>query len=182
VARRLAQQVGRNLPTIISLSPLTSELTVAYVERVAQPMSAMSLPAGARLVARGYLAHLLVERDAAAFDIIDIPVLGTLPPLNRRGRPPQDLLTRIVKATRRHFESICALSPDGWDAFVMAITADVHSEAPPAGDHGETTRDKATDEGVGILAPELVDGMLRTGWVLRQVDLAYDLVPVLRDD
>jgi hypothetical protein len=174
-ARLLHQRVGQYLATIVALSPLTSELTVAYVERVAQPMSAMSLAAGARLVARGYLAQLLVERDGAAFGVAEVPVWGTLPPLNRRGRPPQDLLTRVVKTTRRHFDAICALSPEGWEAFVVATTADVHAEAA-------VRDDPVVDEGAGFLAAELVDGLLRTGWVLRHVDLAYGLEPELRQD
>ena len=170
--RLLTGQVGRRLPSIVELSPLTGELTVAYVERVAMPMSAMSAPAGARLIARGYLAHLLIEEDPGAFGVDAIPVLGTLPAL-RRGRPPQDLLSRVVKASRRHFESVCCLSPEGWEAFVVATTAEVHAEALGADLAGD-------EEGAGVLAPELVDGLLRTGWLLRQVDLAYGLAPVLR--
>lgn len=148
-----------------SLSPLSERLALAYVERVGQPMAAMPLAAGARVVVEGYLAHLAIERAPRDFEIDDIPVHGTFPPLNRHGRPPQDLLTRVVKVTRRHFETVCALSPDEWSALVAAVTAAVHARV------GET------EEGKGLLAPELVDGLLRTGWVLRQVDLAYGLEP-----
>jgi hypothetical protein len=172
--RLLNRRVGQRLADVIELSVLTSELTVAYVERVAAPMSAMSLATGARCIARGYVAHLLIEEDPAAFGVVDIPVLGTLPPL-RRGRPPQDLLTRVVKATRRHFYSVCCLSPEAWDAFLVATTAEIHAEALAGATDGEDR------EGAGLLAPELVDGLLRTGWLLRQVDLAYGLQPVLRD-
>jgi len=171
--RLLNKRVGQRLSDVVELSPLTSELTVAYVERVASPMSAMSLPAGARLIARGYLAQLLIEQDPAAFAIDDIPVWGTLPPL-RNGRPPQDLLTRVVKASRRHFATVCCLSPEAWEAFVVATTAEVHAEALSAAPRGEDL------EGAGVLAPELVDGLLRTGWLLRQVDLAYGLAPELK--
>jgi hypothetical protein len=171
--RLLTKRVSQRLSNVVELSPLTSELTVAYVERVASPMSAMSLPAGARLIARGYLAQMLIEEDPAGFGVDDIPVWGTLPPL-RHGRPPQDLLTRVVKTSRRHFATVCCLSPDAWDAFVVATTAQVHAEALSNTPGGEDL------EGAGVLAPELVDGLLRTGWLLRQVDLAYGLEPVLK--
>ena len=171
--RLLNQRVGRRLADVVELSPLTSELTVAYVERVAGPMSAMSLPAGARLIARGYLAQLVIEEDPSAFAIEDIPVWGALPPL-RHGRPPRDMLTRVIKASRRHFAMVCCLSPEAWEAFVVATTAEVHAEALSGTPGGQDL------EGAGLLAPELVDGMLRTGWLLRQVDLAYGLGPVLK--
>lgn len=170
--RRLNGRIENRLGAVVELSWLTSQLTVAYVERVATPMSAMSLPTGARLIARGYLAQLLIEEEPHTFGVDDIPILGTLPAL-RHGRPPQDLLTRVVKASRRHFDTLCCLSPQGWEAFVIATTAAVHAEALGGG--------LADEEGAGVLAPELVDGLLRTGWLLRHVDLAYGLEPIVRD-
>ncbi|HWG73119.1 MAG TPA: hypothetical protein VG184_03580 [Acidimicrobiales bacterium] len=189
VAGELDRRVSEALPTVISLSELTSPLIVSYVERVARPMGAMSAPAGARIGVRGYLAHLLVESDPAAFGVDDIPVLGSLPPLNRHGRLPQDLLTRVVKATRRQFPVICAVAPATWDGFVVATSGHVHTEArKAAGAGGGTTRGGPGSAGgsvgarpePGYLDPLLVDGLLRTGWVLRQVDLAYGLEPDLR--
>jgi hypothetical protein len=58
---------------------------------------------------------------------------------------------------------------------LVATTAEIHAEALAGAAGGEDP------EGAGVLAPELVDGLLRTGWLLRQVDLAYGLAPVLRD-
>ena len=128
LAAELDRRVAAGLPSIVSLSDLSSALAVEYVERVARPMGALSARTGALLVVRGYLAHVLVEGDAAAFGIVDVPVLGNLPPL-RHGRPPQGLLTRVVKASRRQFEVICALSPAAWEGFVVATTGHVHREA-----------------------------------------------------
>jgi hypothetical protein len=145
--------VEGELGKLSSLSPLTAPLAVDYVQRVARPMSAMSLEAGVRLIAAGYLAHRVVETDPAAFSVDTIPVLGNLPPPDRKGRAPRDLLTRVVKATRRSFPAICGLPADTWDGFVLAVAA----WPGPA------------------LSVPLVDGLLRTGWVLRQVDLAYGL-------
>ena len=191
VAGELDRRVSDALPTVISLSELTSPLIVSYVERVARPMGAMSAPAGARIGVRGYLAHLLVETDPVAFGVDDIPVLGSLPPLNRHGRPPQDLLTRVVKATRRQFPVICALGPAAWDGFVVATTGHVHTEARKAAGAGAAGGSARSATGAaggsvgaqpepGYLDPLLVDGLLRTGWVLRQVDLAYGMEPELR--
>lgn len=165
VATRLFQRVEGTLVLLQSLSPLTEPLALGYVERVGAPMAAMPLAAGARVVVEGYLAHRELERSPADFGITDIPVHGGFPPLNRHGRPPQDLLTRVVKVTRRHFTEVCALTPEEWEALVATVTAAVHDRA------GEAT------EGKGLLAPVLVEGLLRTGWVLRQVDLAYGFEP-----
>lgn len=152
VGAELDRRVNAALPGLVSLSALTSALAVEYVERVARPVAALSPPAGVRLVARGYVAHLVVEDDPSALSVSDIPVLGNLPPPDRKGRLPRDLLTRVVKATRRQFPVICALSPAAWEGFVVASAA---SEGDPA------------------LGTAVVDGLMRTGWVLRQVDLAY---------
>ncbi|MGH9076778.1 MAG: hypothetical protein ACRDY0_04895 [Acidimicrobiales bacterium] len=173
VAATLDRRVVSSLSTVAALSELTSALAVAYVERVARPVTALSAPAGAHLVVTGYLAHLLVEEDPAGLGVDDIPVLGNLPPL-RRGRPPQDLLNRVVKATRRDFETICALPPATWDGFVTATTAHVHHDW--AGARGS----EPGAAGAGFLDPSVADGLLRTGWVLRQVDLAYGLQPERR--
>jgi hypothetical protein len=79
-----------------------------------------------------------------------IPVLGTLPE-----RPPADLLLRVVKATRRSFETIRAVDGPTWEALVTIVAARAGAD----------------------LERGLVDGLLRFGWVLRQVDLAYGAQP-----
>jgi len=155
VGAALADRVAADLGSLVSLSVLTAPLAVDYVERVARTMAAMTPEAGVRLVAAGYLAHLAVESDPGDFAVTDIPVLAGLPPPDRRGRPPRDLMNRVVKATRRPFWSLCALSPEAWDGLVVVVAA---APGPP-------------------LSLPLVDGLLRTGWVLRQVDLAYGLEP-----
>lgn len=157
---------------VVSLSSLTSPLAVKYIERVARPMAAMSVEDGALLIVRGYMAHLLVEQDPAAFSVHDIPVLGDLPPLNRRGRPPQDLLLRVVKATKRQFPAICALEPPVWEGLVVAAAGHAHARSRRARADGSS--DAASGDALDIT---LVDGLLRTGWVLRQVDIAYGLHP-----
>ena len=92
-----------------------------------------------------------------------MPVLGTLPPL-RRGSPPRDLLTRVVKASRRNFEVIRAVSTPVWHGFVRSLTRRAHDQVADPGPSG-------------LLAMEVVDGLARFGWVLRQVDLHYGLQP-----
>ena len=88
-----------------------------------------------------------------------------LPPL-RRGHPPQDLLTRVVKATRRRFPRIRAVPEPVWDAFVRDLSRRVHDRTPDA-------------DPADLLALAVVDGLARFGWVLRQVDLRYGLRPEL---
>jgi hypothetical protein len=174
----LDERVGQQLPNLTSLSELTSPLVVSYVERVARPVNAMPLATGARIMARGYTGHLVVEEDPGLVGAEFVPVLGTLPPL-RRGRPPQDLLSRVVKVSRRQFWPVCALSPDAWDAFSLVSTAHVHDEAELAGiPREEEEEDEA--KAPAYLDEALVDGLLRAGWVVRQVDLAYGLEPERR--
>jgi hypothetical protein len=163
-ARRLIAAVDAAMGSVASLSSLTSPLALNYLERLSRPIPALSLSAGVQIVTRSYVAHLVTERDPAAFGANDIPVLGTLPPL-RRGRPPQDLLTRVVKATRRNFELIRAVSTPVWDGFVHDLTRRAH----------QLQSDLAASE--ELLAPAVVDGLARFGWVLRQVDLHYGLQP-----
>jgi hypothetical protein len=165
---RRAEEV---LAGIVSLSELTTFLALGYLERIRRPWPALTLPLGARLVTRSYAAHLAVEDDPRRFGATDVPVLGNLPEA-RNGRPPQDLLTRVVKASRRQFKLICAVSPETWDGFVTCCTYRVHEEAAgaPKADDGEETIDPWLD-------PGLVDGLSRFGWVLRQVDLFYGQQP-----
>ena len=91
-----------------------------------------------------------------------MPVLGTLPAL-KKGRPPQDLLSRVVKASRgRGFAAICALSPPAWDGWVWCLTKRAHDAAATGAD---------------LVPLEALDGVARFAWVLRQTDLHYGLSP-----
>jgi hypothetical protein len=167
-ARYLIAAIDASMPSIASLSSLSAPLAVDYLQRLARPIPSLSPQAGVEIVTRAYLAHLVTERDPGAVGARDVPVLGTLPPL-RRGRPPQDLLSRVVRATRRNFELIRAVSTPVWNGLVQDLTRRAHDLAP-----GETTGPP------GLLAPAVVDGLARFGWVLRQVDLHYGLSPEYR--
>lgn len=164
----LDRRVEKDLSRVGALSELTSQLALSYLERIRHPLGALTLEVGVALTTRGYLAHMAVEADPAAYGALaEMPVLGSLPDL-RRGRPPQDLLTRVIKATRRNFALIRALPEEVWAGYLLCATAHAHqTPAPPAGD-GETPR---------MLDTAVVDGLLRFGWVLRQVDLRYGLSP-----
>ena len=154
------------MASIVALSSLTSPLTLDYLDRLARPIPALTPEVGVQIVTRAYVAHVVVERDPTAFGAVDVPVLGTLPPL-RRGSPPRDLLTRVVKASRRGFEVIRAVSTPVWNGFVRALTQRAHDRIPEPGPSG-------------LVAVEVVDGLARFGWVLRQVDLHYGLEPEYR--
>jgi hypothetical protein len=165
-AARLELAVIEAMTSILALSTLTSPLTLDYLDRLARPIPALRPETGVQIVTRAYVAHLVVERDPHAFGAVDVPVLGTLPAL-RRGSPPRDLLTRVVKASRRNFEMIRAISTPVWNGFVRGLTRRAH--------------DQVADPGpAGLLAVEVVDGLARFGWVLRQVDLHYRLEPEQR--
>ncbi|HEX4863653.1 MAG TPA: hypothetical protein VFV02_06250, partial [Acidimicrobiales bacterium] len=148
----------------VSLSPLTAGMALDYIDRLARPIPALSAQTGVEIVTHGYAAHLAVEQDPAVFGAADVPVLGTLPPL-RHGRPPQDILTRTVKATRRGFPVIRAVSAPVWEGYVVLLTRRIHEAQP--------------DE-ENLVALDVVDGLARFGWVLRQVDIHYKLAPELR--
>jgi hypothetical protein len=164
--RTLEAAVEAALASVLSLSSLIAPLALDYLDRLARPIPALTPQVGVQIVSRAYVAHLVVESDPAAFGAADVPVLGTLPAL-RRGSPPQDLLTRIVKATRRNFEVIRALSSPVWNGFVHGLTRRAHDQVPDAGPDG-------------LVAVAVVDGLARFGWVLRQVDLHYGLEPERR--
>lgn len=147
--------VERVLGGLRSLSDLTAPLAVSYLERIGRPLADLTLHDGARIVSAGYAAHLAVEGDGAPYGVTSMPVLATLPDL-RHGRAPGDLLLRVVKATRRPFPALCAVEPATWEGFVAERTA----------------RTARTGSDLGR---ELVDGLLRFGWILRQVDIHYGL-------
>jgi hypothetical protein len=193
VAGRLDLAVVDLMRVVRSLSTLSSPLALNYLERIQGPMASLGLGAGVFVITRGYAAHLAVEAGPTAYGAADIPVLGTLPPL-RRGRPPADLLTRAVKATRRGFVGIRAINDSVWDGYVFATVWRVHdrerldqsgaaSSARPV-DAGHPDR-RNLDPGhldpghldPGHLDPVVIEGLVRFGWVLRQVDLHYGQEP-----
>lgn len=162
VARDLDQEVDREMARVTSLSPLSSPLAVSYMERLARPIPSLTPEIGVLMVGRTYVAHMVVESDPGRFGAADVPVIGTLPPL-RKGRPPQDLLSRVVKASRgRSFAPLCALTPAAWDGFVRCLTKRAHDAAAP---------------GAELVSGDVVDGVARFAWVLRQADLHYGLSP-----
>lgn len=161
VARQLDRDSDAALSSISSLSSLTAPMAVNYMDRVGRPVPTLTPQIGAQIVGRTYVAHLLVEEDPARYGAADVPVLGTLPPL-KKGRPPQDLLSRVVKASRRNFALICAISPAAWEGFVWCLVKRAHDSAPSV-EH--------------YIPTDVVDGIARFAWVLRQVDIHYGLQP-----
>lgn len=164
VARQLDTAVEAEMLFLASLSSLTAPLALEYLERVGRPIPSLSPQMGVQIVGRAYAAHMVVEADPTGFGAVDVPVLGTLPPL-RRGSPPRDLLSRVVKASRRSFELIRAVSTPVWDGFVRCLTKRAHDLAASAED---------------LVPVESVDGLARFGWVLRQVDIHYGSSPERR--
>lgn len=162
VARDLDREVDGEMTRVTSLSSLTSQLAVSYMERLGRPIPSLTPEVGILVVGRTYVAHMVVEADPGRFGAHDVPVLGTLPPL-KNGRPPQDLLSRVVKVSRgRTFPPLCALTPAAWDGFVRCLTKRAHDAAHPEAD---------------LVATDVVDGVARFAWTLRQVDLHYGLSP-----
>jgi hypothetical protein len=165
LARDLDGAVQERMAEVVSLSPLTEALALQYLERLARPVPSLTPPVGVQITGRSYVAHMVVEIEFERFGAADVPVLGTLPPL-KKGRPPQDLLSRVVKASRgKGFWGICALSPGAWEGYVDCLTKRAH-DAAPAGDD--------------LVTADVVDGVARFAWVLRQVDLHYGLQPERR--
>ncbi len=160
IALELDREVDAQMPSVASLSALTSPLALDYLERLERPIPTLSPASGVQIVSRSYVAHVVVEDDPGAFGAGAVPVLSTLPPLRRGGSPPQGLSTRVVKATRRNFEGIRAVSASVWDGYVMCLAKRAHDHEPV---------------GAGLLAVDVVDGLARFGWVLRQVDIHYGL-------
>jgi hypothetical protein len=162
VARDLDRAVEAEMARVTALSSLTSALAVDYMDRLARPIPSLTPEIGVQLVGRAYVGHLLVEGDPGRFGALDVPVVGTFPPL-RKGRPPQDLLSRVVKVSRgRTFLPVCALSPAAWRGFVLCLAARAHRLTPADADP---------------VAVEVVDGVARFAWVLRQVDIHYRQEP-----
>lgn len=165
MARELDAAAREAASGLLSLSSLTAPLAVDYLERLARPIPSLTPSAGVMVVTRGYAARLAVEADPVRFGApSELPALD-LPSL-RHGRPPQDLLNRAVKATRRGFPAIRAVPGEVWEGFVVVLTAQVHELAPSA--DGE------------LLAGDVVDGLARFGWALRMVDVRYSLDPERR--
>ncbi len=164
VARRLDLEVDALMPTIAALSSLTSPLALDYLQRLERPIPALTPASGVQIVSRSYVAHAVVEADPGTFEAGAVPVLNSLPPLRRGGVPPQDLLTRVVKASRRKFERIRAVPEPVWDGYVRCLARRAHELV----------------DAEEFLAVEVVDGLARFGWVLRQVDIRYGLEPERR--
>ena len=162
-AAALDERTEALLPTVVSLSELTTSLALDYLERLSRPLAALTPSTGVRLVARAYTAHLAVEADPPAFGAVDVPVLGTLPPA-KDNRAPQGLLNRVVKASRGPFPAVCAVLPGTWEGFVTCCAYRVHEEA------------NRSDTPEWLERPA-VDGVARFGWVLRQVDIFYRQQP-----
>lgn len=165
LARDLDASADREAAAFVALSPLTTQLAEDYLDRIARPIPALTPAAGVQVVTRGYAARIAVGREPARFGAAhELPELASLPE-RRNGRPPQDILTRVVKATRRGFPAVRAVSAGVWDGFALLLTASVHQSQPGTEDEPE------------LLAGEVVDGLARFGWVLRLVDVRYGLEP-----
>jgi hypothetical protein len=164
IARDLDSSVEAAMSSLVSLSAMTSALAIDYLTRLARPIPELTPATGAFVIGRAYMAHVVVESDPQRFGAVDVPVLGTLPSLRRSGAPPQDLLLRVVKATRRGFEVIRAVSGPVWNGFVRCLA----------------TKSQDVVGGDEPIALEVIDGLARVGWVLRQVDIHYGLAPQRR--
>ncbi len=162
-ARRLDASAAINTETILSLSQLTADLALDYIDRLVRPISSLTPQAGVDIVTRAYAAHLAVEQEPGSYGAVDVPVLAL--PQPRHGRPPQDLLTRAVKASRRRFPAVRAVNEPVWHGFVVLLTMRIHEAAQDGGE---------------LVSGEVVDGLARFGWVLRQVDIHYKLEPERR--
>jgi hypothetical protein len=165
VARRLDLEVDALMPTVAALSSLTSPLALDYLQRLERPIPTLTPAVGVQIVSRSYVAHAVVEADPGTFGAETVPVLNTLPPLRRGGVPPQDLLTRVVKASRRKFQRIRAVPEPVWAGYVLCLAWRAHEHA---GNEEE------------LVAVDVVDGLARFGWVLRLVDIRYGLEPERR--
>ncbi len=159
----LDRAAGEILAGIAALSPLTTPMASSYAERISRPL-AVGFDSAVLATTRGYAAHMGVEADPGAFGALDVPVLGNLPPA-RGGRPPADLLNRVVRATRRGFEHIRAVDEQVWVGLAACTTSRVHRQEGHDGPFAD---------------PAVVEALLRVGWVLRQVDLHYHQEPERR--
>lgn len=166
LARALDSAAEALVSEISSLSSLSSPLAVDYLERLRRPLSALSLEQGASVVARGYAAHMAVEADPTRFGADGPPEPGAFPKL-RRNVPRQDILNRVVKASRRPFRRIRAVPEGVWEGFALCATRRLHDSVP--GEEPDT-----------LLGAAAVDGLARFGWTLRHADAQYGLEPERR--
>lgn len=163
-ARLLDRDAGEVLAGLLALSPLTTPLVTTYVERLGRPLPDFGFDGGVLATTRGYAAHVAVEAGPGAYGAGEVPVLGNLPAV-RNGRPPADLLNRVIRASRRGFEHIRAVDADVWAGLSACVTHRVHDQAGAEGPFAD---------------PVVVDALVRFGWVLRQVDLHYGQAPERR--
>lgn len=164
LARRLDQAVEQALGGAPPLSELTANLALEYLERLAPLVQSLSPELGVHAISRAYVAHAAVEADPARYGAGELPLLSL--PAPRGGRPPQDLLVRVVKAARRRFAAHCGLPERAWEGFALAVVHRVHEATLDPEEHG-------------LVAPAVVEDLARVGWLLRQVDLRYGLQPPL---
>jgi hypothetical protein len=157
--RALHKAALRRIAALRTLTPVSTSVALRYAERVARPLAALDEVAATEIVLLGYAAHQLVEEQPDAYGVDDIPVLGALPKA-----PPRDLANRVLRASRKDFAVLCALSPETWESFSACslATAQRRPDRP---------------EGPGHVSADVVDGLLRFGWILRQADLYYGLNP-----
>lgn len=165
-ARFLDSAVDQVLEGLRGLSPLTAPLAMSYLDRIARPLTAMDLGSAVHLTTRGYAAHLVVEERGGEIGIETVPVLSGLPAM-KRGAPPQDLLNRVVKMTRRNFDTVRAVTWGTWEGLLVITACRTHASRRPGPDR---TLPPALDVSV-------IDALLRFGWILRQVDLYYGFAP-----
>jgi hypothetical protein len=166
VASQLDEAANGVVASLHGLSDLTVPLALNYLDRISRPLEALDLESAVRITTRGYAAHLVIEERGRDFGVETVPVLSDLPPM-KRGVPPQGLLTRIVKATRRNFDAIRAVNSATWDGLIALNAGHVHA----------ARRRDADGKLPSALDVSVIDALLRFGWVLRQVDLFYGLEP-----
>jgi hypothetical protein len=159
-AMRLDREVDAQMPLVAALSAVTSPMALDYLERLERPIPTLSSASGVQIVTRSYMAHVVVEADPEAFGTKAVSVFATFPPMRRAGVPPQDLVTRVVKATRRNFDEIRNVSSPVWQGYVRCLSKRAHDHEPV---------------GEELLAIDVIDALARFGWVLRQVDVQYGL-------
>lgn len=174
----LHDDVERRHSELPALTRITTPLASQHVQRLRVGMPSLTPHTAYGLVLRGYTAHLLVEADPSSFGATRVPDIVEMPDLDRNGEPRRDLLTYVVKVTLRSFEIVRGIPPDVWEGLAVCTTWRIHDDGPAS---SPDAVEKADGEVIPLLlSPEVIEGLLRFGWVLRAADLAYDLEPARR--